>query len=364
MREVTTSMIKFITKLISVILAILFVLSTSIILLILNIESTLLNAEMYTHALEGNGVYQQLPLLAKGETRALKAFLTNQTGIASKNLDFMNNLSTEDWQRLLNLVLPPDEARAMVESLLDQVFSTITGKTDTTHLSLVVVKTRLAGQAGKESIQYLLNTQPPCTEEQIQKIHSEKAGDTGQLVYCSPPQQDQALLTSLWQAKLESVSAAIPDQVLIETPFKVFVERIFGKNPISRLNTVRLITEFSPILPLFLLLMLTLFAVRSLKGWLLWWGIPLFITGIIVTAISLATLPLLNSVWVNYIFPQLPKVLSSGITSLIRNLLISVGRAFAIRIFIQAVVIGLFGWAAIISPFFLTARIRQSAFSL
>jgi hypothetical protein len=359
MREAPASIFRFISKLVSVFFAILFVFSTSIVLLLFNVERTLLNARTYKNALGENGVYKQLPALAEGEIDTMKTFLKNRAGIAKTNMDFMNNLTTEDWQKLLNLVLPPEDAREMVESMLDQVFASINGQTDAAHLSLVVLKAHLTGQAGMESIQYLLNTQPRCTEKQVLQIHSENTGVKGQLVYCNPPHQDLDLLTSQWQATLDAAAAGIPDQVIIEPPFKVFIEGLLGKNPTARLNTLRMITEFSPILPFFLLLLLTLFAVRSLKGWLLWWGIPLFISGLIVTAIGLATLPLLNSLWVNYIFPQLSSAFSTGVTSLARNLIVSVGRILATQIYFVAVIIGLLGWVAIISSFFVDARLKE-----
>jgi hypothetical protein len=223
----------------------------------------------------------------------------------------------------------------------------------------VVLKAHLTGQAGIDSIQYLLNIQPHCTEEQVAQIHSENAGDTGQPVYCNPSQQDLALLKSQWQAQLGFIAAGMPDEVIIEPLSGVSAQGLLGKSPIARLNTVRMMIEFSPILPLFLLVLLTLFAVRSLKGWLLWWGIPLSIAGLTVIAFSLATMPLLNSAWANYILPHFPSALSPDITSLARNLVVSVVRALATPIIVEAAIIGLLGWAAIIGSFFVDAKLKE-----
>ncbi len=65
---------------------------------------------------------------------------------------------------------------------------------------------------------------------------------------------------------------AIPDQLtLLSAPPQ--------NDPRDKLQTARMVMRLSPILPLGFLLLMTIITVRSLKNWLDWWGIPLFITG-------------------------------------------------------------------------------------
>jgi hypothetical protein len=353
MRNVPAAIFRFIAKPVSVFFAILFVLVTCLVLLLFNGERTLLNAGTYKRALAENGVYNQLPVLAQGEMEALKTFLTSQAGIATGDMNFTNNLSTDDWQYLLPRLLPPDEARGMVENALDQGFAALNGETDTARLSLVTLKAHLKGPEGKDSIQYLLKVQPACTEEQLAEIHAEKAGNTEAPPFCNPPQQDLALLTTQWQAQLDSRAAGIPDEVSILPPSGPSDAGSPVNASLARLNTQRFLIRFSPLLSLILLTLLTLFAVRSLKGWLRWWGIPFFITGLIVMVIALSIRPLLNWVWVNSILPQFPSTLSAGLTGLAGNLVGSVGRALATPIMLQAAIIGLLGLAAIIASFFI-----------
>ena len=105
---------------------------------------------------------------------------------------------------------------------------------------------------------------------------------------------------------------------------------------------------------------MTLLMVRSLKTWLLWWGIPLFITGLIATAIGLAIPSLLNLVWVNTILPQFPSVLSTGMRGLTRNLVSSVAQALATPITLEAAIIGLLGLATIMGSSFVEAKHKES----
>jgi len=359
MRTVLGTIFRSLAKYLAVFFASLFVLATILVILLFNIENTLLNAGTYKRALVRNNVYGQLPALAEAEVNAMQAFLTDQAGIDSEDMGFMNNLTDQDWQTLLTHVLPPDEARGMIENTLDQVFAVINGETDTASLSLVKLKAHLSGQDGKEVTQYLLNIQPPCTEEQLAQIHSENP-DPGQPEFCRPPQPDLPLLTSQWQEKLDSTTAGIPDEVvLIQPPSERLDNGALGNDPIARLNTLRLEIRFSPLLPLVLLVLITLLRVRSLKSWLLWWGVPLLITGLITMAIDLAIPALLNWAWVNAILPRFPSALSAGITGLTRNLVNSVASALARPIMLEAASLALIGLAAIIGSFFVKTKLEH-----
>ena len=351
------TVIKFIAKILAVFFASLFVLATILVIILLNVENTLLNPGTYKRALVINNVYEQLTALAMGETESFKTLLANPAGTGSANLDFLNDLTSQDWQKLISLILPPDEARSMLENMLDQVIATLNGETDSAQLSLAVLKAHLTGQAGKDVIQYLLNILPSCTADQVDQIHSKKPAVSEEPVYCRPAQQDLALLTSQWQEQVNSATAGIPDALVIIKPASGRPDTAApGNDLISRLNTVRLEIRFSPLLSLILLILVTLLMVRSLKSWLLWWGIPLFITGLIATAISLVIPALLNLVWVNIILPQFPSVLSAGMRGLAGNLVGSVAQALAAPITLEAAIIGLFGLAAIIGSFFIEAK--------
>jgi hypothetical protein len=431
MRKALTAIFGFIANSIAVLFAVLFVLTTILILPLFNIEHILLNAGTYKRALAENGVYEQLPALAAEEIETVKTFLTNpcaknplgcaiegaslelqtclvevlgpadyeaigtgrmnptkaqltnsqycldqfgggeSTGetqgsgrVGSQEMAFTNNLTSKDWQTLLTWLLPPEEARVMVENMLDQVFAYLNGETDTAHVSLVALKSHLAGQSGQDLILLLLNAQPPCTEEQLAKIQAGKAGDTGQPAFCNPPQEYLVPVTSQLQTQLDSVIAGIPDEAVIIKPPSESVpsgEGSFGNDPITALNRIRMGIRFSPLLSLSLLILVTLFGIRSLKGWLRWWGIPLFIAGLIVTVIGIAILPVLDWAWVIYVLPQFPSTFSAGITSLARELADFVAQAMATRITLEAAIIGLLGLAAIIGSFFVETKLKEPA---
>ncbi len=359
MRTFLDKILGSIAKYLAVFFASLFVLATILVIIFFNIENTLLNAGTYKRALVQNDVYGQLPILAKGEMDTLTPFLIDQTGIASEVMDSLNNLASEDWQTLLNQVLPADAAKGIVENMLDQVFAAVNGETNGARLSLAVLKSHLTAQGSEDSIQYLLNLQPPCTDEQVAQIPSENPNAT-QPELCRPQQQDLALLTSQWKGRLDSAASGIPDVVvLIKPPSGPLENGAPGNDPIASLNTVRLIIRFSPLLPLLLLVLITLLGVRSLKSWLTWWGVPLLITGLITLVIGLAIPALLNWAWVNVILPPFSSVLSTGFRDLALNLVGSLAQALETPIMLEAAFIGLLGLAAVIGSFFVETKLKE-----
>jgi hypothetical protein len=99
-------------------------------------------------------------------------------------------------------------------------------------------------------------------------------------------------------------------------------------------------------------LLVTLFGVRSVKGWLRWWGIPLFMVGLIALSIAIAAQPILDWAWVNYAIPQMPPIFSSGLGKLGHDLFRSVLGELGKQLMLEAGPILLLGLGAIIGSFY------------
>ena len=118
---------------------------------------------------------------------------------------------------------------------------------------------------------------------------------------------------------------------------------------------VNIAINLSPLLPLAFLLLVTLFGVRSLKGWLLWWGVPLFIVGLVVLIFGIAILPLLEWAWVNYAVQQIPSMFSTaGLIATGHGVVFSIARDLTKWIVISSSLIALLGLGAIIG----SARVK------
>jgi hypothetical protein len=279
---------------------------------------------------------------------------------------FLNNLSPQNWQALIALLLPPEDLQPMTESTLDQVLVYLNGRADTVTLSLVNLKARLSGPAGQEAIQLLLEAQPPCTDQQLAQIASGNLGGEGQsTLICTAPGLIQAVLQAELQRQLEQAVAGIPDQAVLIKPTAAQPASgsgPLGSDPLAALQLIRLLLRFSPLLPLALLLLVTLFGVRSMKGWLRWWGIPLFITGLIVLGVGLAALPVLDWIWTHIVLAKIPAMFStSSLVPLAHDLLHTVAGQFATWLAIEAGIVAALGLGAIIGSSFIKPRPETEA---
>lgn len=478
MRKIIAAIFTFIAKTIAAFFALLFVISGILVLLVLNIDRTLLQSTTYKRALAENKVYEQLPILVAEEFSTFKTFLADpcaanplacaidgaspelqlcltdalgeseyveigsgkrsateaeldvvqtcldqfgkpalqpgpEAGSADENpllnastdiqacardalgeetydalysnerppteeesqqindcfeqagqtppiqpgenganqMSFLSNMSTEQWQELFLLLLPPEDLQPMTESTLDQIFAYVNGETETATVSLVDLKARLADP---DLVLFLLNAQPPCTEEQLIQIQSADFGEEGNPIpLCAASGANLDIFLSVARGQLDQAVSQIPDQATIIKPPSATDSTVgtgpLGKNPHEALQMVNIAINLSPLLPLAFLLLVTLFGVRSLKGWLLWWGVPLFIVGLVVLIFGIAILPLLEWAWVNYAVQQIPSMFSTA--SLIatgHGVVFSIARDLTKWIVISSSLIALLGLGAII----------------
>ncbi len=221
---------------------------------------------------------------------------------------FMGNITTADWQALLTSFLPPATLKAMTESTLDQVFAYLNGEAKSIYIPLDAVKQSLLSPSGAAVFLQVLNTQQPCNEQDLSQFLT--GTSIGGLVFCRPPEVILPLVKVVLPELLKAVVPQIPDKVFIILPHAAGTpvpgSGTFGTDPIFTLRTVRLFMRFSLLIPLTFLLLVTLFAVRSIKSWMQWWGIPFLAAGIISVGLGVAIVPAFNTTWTWFIASRIP----------------------------------------------------------
>lgn len=278
---------------------------------------------------------------------------------------FMKNLNASDWEAIIRILLPPAELKALTENVLDQVFAYLEGKTDKASVSLVALRERLAGPAGEEAIRQLIAAQPPCTNEQLAQLAASAVSGMEGMISCAPPEEIIALILPQFQAQLLSLLGKMPDKVVILEPDSQSAPSgnsgPLGNDPVSVIRTVRLGLRLSPLLPLGLLMLVTLFGVRSLKGWMRWWGIPFFFAGLIALAPGIALLPLSSLAWNKFVLPRIPPIIPADIINIGRNVVTYIVHDLSEPIVLQAVILLVLGLAAWIGSFFVKAKPAEPA---
>ncbi len=326
----------------------------------------------------GDEIYQTLSNAEREptetETQQINTCFEGQTGDSSSQPDspsvagsmtFLNDFTSEQWQALIVHLLPPDNLQYMVESALDQALAYFDGETDTAKIPLDKLKARLTGQAGRDLILLLLNAQPPCTEEQLSQINAGDFGGDGEpRVMCAASGKTLDILVIELKKQLNEAASGIPnDAVFIKPPSPSDPNSgngPLGKDPQSAIRFVRKGLNLSPLLPLTFLLLITLFGVRSRKGWLRWWGIPIFIVGLITLSIGATAIPLMEWAWVNYALAKIPALFStSNLPATGHDVIRFVLRDTSKWMMIQAGIITLLGLGAITASYYIRQKTTQ-----
>ena len=267
---------------------------------------------------------------------------------------FFQILTAEDWQFIISNLLPPEDLKTMTDGTLDQLFAYLDGKTDKVTVSLVKIRERLAGQAGADLITHLMNSQLPCTLQELAQIIS--GIFEGSVVLCKPPEVMASLEIAVLQNLLKTAAAQIPDTAfLISSPSVITPPSgtgPLGATPIATLLTIRLYLRLSPLIPLIFLLLVTLFAVRSIKSWMRWWGIPILISGVLTLGLGFSMLLVINSIWTNYIVPRIPPFFPPNIVVLGQALVRSILGKITGQIILWAIIILAIGLAAWIGSYY------------
>ena len=329
MRNVFTAIFKFIARLLAVFLALLTIVATIVVVLLSSIEHTLLNPLTSKQAFVKNKVYERLPAVAVGEYSLVKSLFTRRCAEAPQTcpietVGLLNGMNSEQWEALIIHLFPADELQAMTESTLDETIGYFHGETDSVQIPLAHLKARLTDKAGEELTLLLLESQPHCNAEQQAQIEDMDQNGTGAPpIFCSATGEMQIQLSAELQRRLKNVSGELPDNAtLIKSPspsIPVGLRRFFGEDRQSALQKINMTLPNAPLLPFAPLLLVTLFAVRSLRGWMRWWSIPIFIAGLITLISGVVSYFMFDQIWAKYISHTLPPLLTSGFGDLTQD---------------------------------------------
>jgi len=335
-------------KLLAAVCAVLFIVSSVIVLLVFNIEQKAFTADTYKQAFAAQGLYQRIPTL-------LATML--QTSIAENPnaIPLIKSLTVQDWQTSISTLLPPQELKALSDNALDATFDYLNGKTDSAVLSLSPIKAYLASEAGLQVVRQFLSLQPACTADQLSQMALGLLG--GQITLCNPPQEAMGLMAPFIQAQLQAMTSLIPDQIafipatLSHTP----------NDPRLKLNAVRFAIRLTPFIPVLLLFGIAIFGVRTLREWLTWWGWPLMISGGINVLIGLVGSPLIG--WILQLLIQnqgtifVPAILAASLGETAS----AVARQMLVPVVFEGFLLAFVGLGMVILSLFFSRHIRYAS---
>lgn len=305
-------------------------------LLLFNIERRAFSAEAFQQAFERQDLYARMPAILAG---ALQTSIA-QNGDAEP---FLRILPAAELQAAIAGILPPEDLKALSDDTLNSLFGYLNNQTDSVSVSLLPIKSRLAGPAGAELVTRIINAQPDCTLDQL--LQMGMGFLSGDIALCKPPAEMMGLIAPMLASQVQFMTTAIPDRVVL-----VSTENNPQGDPRIRLNGARLVMKWSPILPVLFLVALTALAVRSLTDWLKWWGYPFLVIGAVSAVTALIGSPVLGIAIRGVIQSQagfLPPILISALGETVS----AVSRQILSPVVLQAAILGFAGFGMVVAAF-------------
>ena len=331
-------------KILAGICAVLFVLTGVMALFLFNIEQKAFSAKTYKQAFDNQQVYEQMPSVL---ATALTASIAE-----NRNSDpYLKAISQEEWEQTIASLLPPEELKALTDDALESVFDYLNGKTDSASISLLPFKRHMVGDSGVRAVKLMLVAQPECTTDQLTQMGLNLISGGG-LILCNPSAELLDMFTPMIETQLQFMTIGIPDEITLikgtqsDTP----------NDPRARLNSARAFMKLTPILPLLFLFGLTIFAVRSLAGWLKWWGVPFLITGGISFIVALIGSPALNLLIQRAIQNQRTNSVPPVLVSTLRETVSVVTGQILKPVVIEGFILAMLGFVMVVVAIYLAKR--------
>lgn len=337
--------LKRVLEILAAITAILFVISTPVAFTLYSLERNVFEAELYIRAMEEEKVYQQLPILA-AQTLATTAQRPGNTGI----LSIFRNLSGEEWQTMIVQLLPPDILRGLAMDMVTQVMAYLNGERVDAVLSLASLKVHMQSTEGISAIVGMLEAQPDCTVEQLTAMALNQQAVT----LCNPPDTFLFLdLRPIVTAQISGLMALMPEQVTIISAGSTRPQYL------QNLIDLRIMMRLSPLFPILCLLIILVLVVRSLQGWLNWWGYPLLFAGLISLFLSVISAPLSTLTFQLFFAPALPAVFPADFLEMFRGLTAAIVRNALQPVLLVAGIMLLVGSVMLALAFLLRGRFKN-----
>ena len=330
-------------RLIASLLVVFFIVTALVALVLFNLERRAFNPLAYKQALMSENIYQQFPFLVSD-------LLTRNVGAGSPA--FLRHISADQWNQIVEALLPEQRVQAMAEDTLNQVFAYLNGGTLPPGISLVPLKNNLAGPAGLDAVLTIIQSQPDCTIQQIAKM----VNAFGQEL-CNPPKAILNLLQPVIQIQLQNAASALPDNVSILQATK----DASVQSDLKGLKAIRLMMRLSPLAPIALLLIITLLAVRTFKDWLIWWGWPLALAGLFGIPLGLTGAPVLRRILEHWLSKRITLIIPPEIATTIRAVVDATMREILKPVAWESLALFIIGLTMILFSFYLTIREKNKA---
>lgn len=322
---------------------ILFVMVTVLILIAVPTEARLFNPSVYKRALTSQDLYERLPSL-------LASVPLSESDNPENDARY---LTPADMEVIFSEVLSPETTQPLMEEIIDQTLAyyNSTDPQAQIQVSMIELKSKLEGGSADLIMRQIIASWPPCTEAENQTWREAMTSESVEMPKCSPSKDVLDEATPKLGEAFDEMVTSIPD-VADMTPKYIPTPGATGTDPRPTLMVLRWIIKLSPLVSIFLLVMVTILAVRSRKSFFGWWGALFLLVGII-TFLMAALSGLMIEGMITAMATQATSQADAGAELIVAFMKVVsyVLRGVGIWISIMAVVSGLMGLAMVVIAF-------------
>jgi len=259
----------------------------------------------------------------------------------------INNLSHEDWVKIINLILPPEILSQALDQIVDGYYQWLDGRNSAPliRIDLIPWKNNILTNA-IPIFDLVMKNFPPCNPDQINDYqYIRYSGDFTQVPQCRPPEPLYSHILDAGATEMPEYVDSFPDYVDNSTQLRE-VGRDWQE---LRQNLMGLIDLMRSgwIFIIFLFIIAVPMGARSFHGLFTWAGWPLLLAGIWGLLIALSFLFFTESIFIA-LGVRIPAEIPRPLFPSMRVVIFAFIHYFARPLLIQsAVMIGLGGMAVL-----------------
>ena len=198
----------------------------------------------------------------------------------------MSFLEQDEVERVLDLLIPPEWARAQVGGALESLYAWMDNDSPSpvVPLDLRPIQQSLLTGGAERLVETILDSWPACTVEQIEELAMAAIqGGEVQMPYCEPPEPYRSAVSLMATQGLIEEARALPPTIdlLGQDPAQSPQDLAGAMALKEQLRLMRALARWGWLLPLSFLGIIMALVVRSFRGLTRWWGIPLLIGGLL-----------------------------------------------------------------------------------
>lgn len=200
----------------------------------------------------------------------------------------LNELTIEDWRRVVDIAISDEWLEKQIKETVESINTWLDDDRVSPGLEIDMrpIKAKMQGNDLFEIINLIVDTWPTCTQDQVDQMQQSMV-ESGQapVLYCEPPEPLRSELIDFAARRFQDFFREMP------ATFSIFKldEQIQKPDDVlllkERIRMIRTFTMGGWLLSAALLGLIMVLAIRSWRDVAIWWGIPIFVAGILTIAL-------------------------------------------------------------------------------